>query len=149
MKNFFILVATTFSMVGCISTHNGVFQAPNIQFENPNFTLIKTIDGSASTTYVFGLGAHNKDGLIKEAKEQMYKEHKFLQNQIITNITLDEKESWIFGPLIYKKTIIVSADIIQYGDVKVSELIPDDNHQVSYSEYLKIDDTVFFKDKKE
>ena len=121
MKKLLFLILISINIVGCISLHEGVIFPSTVQLNSPNFSHIKTIDGFATATYVLGFGGYNRQGLIKEAKTRMYEKHRLTKNQIITNITVDEKVTGIFYPIVVTQTIIISADVIQFGDVDPSQ----------------------------
>jgi predicted RecA/RadA family phage recombinase len=153
MKNLILIIVISLSLFGCVSTHSGIFKPSDVQLNNPNFRIIKTIDGFASATYIFGIGGYNREGLIKEAKTLMYKKHKFEKSQTITNITLDEKRTWILAPIIYTNTVYISADIVQFGDELQTALSQDESEPIENqsvpkekNDRLKIGDTIYFKD---
>jgi len=127
MKSLNLLCITILTCIihGCVSIHQGLIQPSQVLLHNSNFKTIKTITGEASATYVFGIGGYNKEGLINEAKKDMYQKYQLSENQAIANITLDSKHTFIFYPLLYTKKIIISADVIQFGtDIKaVNEII--------------------------
>ena len=68
---------------GCASIHSGVIQPSQVQFNSPNFSVIKSIEGEVQATYFLGIGGLLRGGLIKEAKRNMYRKHHFTENQII------------------------------------------------------------------
>lgn len=103
-------------MQGCVSSHSGIILPSQVQLNGPNFKMIKSIQGSAKAIYFLGIGGNKKMGLVNEAKANMYQTHNFAKNQTITNITLDNKHSFFLYPILYMKTIIISADIIQFGE---------------------------------
>ena len=64
---------------------------------------MKTIEGSSTATYILGMGGVFRGGLVNEAKRNMYQKHNLGRNQIIANVTLDETQTYILGPIIYFK----------------------------------------------
>jgi hypothetical protein len=118
----FLVLSINFS--GCISLHNGDFIQPNIPSNKENFRIIKTIRGEASATYILGIGGNLKDGLINEAKINMYGSHELKPNQNITNITKDIKKAYFIIPILYmSETVIVSADIIEFYDREENKIL--------------------------
>ena len=74
------------------TTYEGTLIFPeNVRFDNPNFKYVATIEGSATAEWTgFWISRHEKvNGLINEAKKNMYKNHVFRPNQIVTNLTKD------------------------------------------------------------
>jgi hypothetical protein len=115
-----LLIASTITtlMLGfqsCVSINNGTILQNTQSSTKENFTIVKTISGEATATYILGIGGNNRNGLTKEAKEKMYSNHKLSSNQNITNITLDVRKQYFLIPILYiNETVIVSADVIEY-----------------------------------
>ena len=149
MKYFILASIISLTFLGCVSTHSGLIAPANVQLTNSNFVLVKTIDGFSAATYVFGIGGYDRSGLIKEAKKRMYSEHNFKKSQIITNVTLDEKRTWILAPIVYQKSIFISADVIQFGsDTEInldSSITTRKSNDVEDSNKLKLDQVIYFK----
>ena len=104
----------------CISYHNG-FIAPNsVTVNSPNFQIVETIYGQAVSTYFLGLGRAGRNGLIKEAKKSMYGSYKLSKNQMITNVTVDNKTSLFLGGIFVQNTTFISADVVQFGEFESS-----------------------------
>ncbi|MBI1306785.1 MAG: hypothetical protein GC181_09240 [Bacteroidetes bacterium] len=117
---FLLMLIVSFFGMGCMSFHRGAIQSTNVQFNNPNFRYIKTIEGSSSVTYVLGFGGSKTSGLIMQAKNRMYEGYTFDENQTITNVTLDERQTWIFFPVVCKRMVFISADVYQLGNAAES-----------------------------
>ena len=123
MKKIFIALFCSVALVGCTitrTTYEGTIVFPeNVMFDKANFKYVKTISGSSHAVYN-GYGYDKKrssEGLINTAKENMYKNHVFMPNQIITNIsrdvirTYDEKG---FNSK-YEVKVVISADIYEFS----------------------------------
>ena len=121
-KILFVLCVYLFT--GCSitrTTYDGSIDFPkNIMFDNANFKYVKTISGSSHAVYD-GWGHDKKrvsDGLINTAKANMYKNHTFMPNQVITNIsrdvikTYDEKGSVSK----YEVKVVISADVYEFSN---------------------------------
>ena len=116
MKKFLLIVICFLFFDSCISYHNG-FVAPNsVTVNSPNFKVIETIYGQAGATYFLGLGGTGKNGLIKEAKDYMYASYKLSDNQMITNITVDNKTSLFLGGIFAQHTTYISADVVEFSE---------------------------------
>lgn len=113
----FILLLST---QGCVSLHEGNFQTTSFTIKE-NFKIITTIQGDAQATYFLGMGGGVRDGLVNEAKRNMYSTYLLEANQNITNITTDIKvTSFILPGLFQSKSVIVSADIIEFYDSQIN-----------------------------
>lgn len=118
MKYFlrFSSILFLFIYSSCISTHSGTFQSPSFSVKN-NFKLVSSIEGNSSATYIFGIGGNLREGLVSEAKKNMYSKYSIQSNQNITNITTDIKIKYFILPIIYmSQNVIISADVIQFYD---------------------------------
>jgi hypothetical protein len=104
----------------CVSLHSG-FVAPNsVSITSPNFKVISTIYGESNAIYFLGLGGTGKDGLIKEAKKNMYESYNLNNSEMITNITVDNKTSLYFGGIFAQHSVFISADVVKFGESESS-----------------------------
>lgn len=116
----------------CISTHSGSFQSPSFSIKN-NFKIVTTIEGNSNATYIFGIGGNLREGLVSEAKKNMYSKYSIQSNQNLTNITTDIKVTYFILPLLYiSQNVMVSADVIQFYD-NSNELNLEDKNVVKLS----------------
>ena len=107
---------------GCVSIHNGVIAPNSVNVSTDNFQIIKTIDGKATAGYFLGFGGGGKNGLVKEAKRDMYKSHPPSTNEMITNITVDDKKFFLFGGIYIEHTVFVSADVVRFGEYNIGQV---------------------------
>ncbi len=118
MKQIFTFFAFLYLLLqsSCMSLHTGSMQQSSFLAKN-NFKVVATIEGSSKATYVFGIGGNNKDGLVKEAKRNMYMYYTLEANQILTNITTDVKTRFFILPFLFMdRQVFVSADVVQFYD---------------------------------
>jgi hypothetical protein len=118
MKHLFTFSSILFLLMqsSCMSLHTGSMQQSSFLAKN-NFKVVATIEGSSKATYVFGIGGNNKDGLVKEAKRNMYSYYTLEANQILTNITTDVKTRFFILPFLFMdRQVFVSADVVQFYD---------------------------------
>lgn len=94
--------------------NNSMLIAPSASINKSNFKIVKNVIGTSKSSYILGIGGLNQNGLINEAKLQLYENAKLKNNQLIGNVTLDEKITYIFTPIYYSKTVIMTADIIEF-----------------------------------
>jgi hypothetical protein len=116
MNHFFKILTFSSALFfsSCISTHTGSIQ-PSSFSTNNNFKIITTIEGKSQAVYILGIGGNYADGLVNEAKKNMYINYTLKSNQNLTNITTDIKKTYFILPLLYmSQTVIVSADVIQF-----------------------------------
>lgn len=92
------------------STYTGTLTA---NYSGPIPDEIKSFTGEASATYIFGIGGNRHQGLIQEAKENLYyKVRKFDKPKLI-NYAVDIKRSHY---LFYSKTkVFVTAEMSNYA----------------------------------
>ena len=128
MKRLLVFVFIGILFQGCISLHNGIIAPNSVDVSTDNFQIIKTIDGKATAEYFLGLGGGGRKGLVKEAKRDMYKNHPPSSNEMITNITVDDKKLFFLGGLYIEHTVFVSADVVRFGEyVKKEDKSPSIN----------------------
>ena len=113
MKRLLVFIFIGIILQGCISLHNGVIAPNSVNVSTDNFQIVKSISGEASALYILGIGGAKKDGLVREAKINMYNDYP-QTNEIITNITVDNKQTFI-GFLVMQHSVIVSADVVKFG----------------------------------
>ena len=116
MKNLtrLILFSLPILFSSCLSTFRGEIQQSGFSINDCDFQIIKTVEGSAKATYILGIGGNLRDGLINDAKRNMYSTFKLGPNQQITNITTDIKGTSFIIPIFSTQTAIITADIIEF-----------------------------------
>ncbi len=118
MKQIFTILSILYLLLqsSCMSLHKGSIQQSSFLAKN-NFKVVATIEGSSKATYVLFIGGNNKDGLVKEAKRNMYSYYTLEANQILTNITTDVKTRFFILPFLFMdRQVFVSADVVQFYD---------------------------------
>ena len=115
MKRLLVFVFTGILFQGCISLHSGVIAPNSVSVNSDNFQIVKSISGEAKALYILGFGGAIKEGLVREAKINMYDKYPPKPNEIITNIAVDNKQTFFFGFLVIEHSVIVSADVVKFG----------------------------------
>tara|TARA_R110001632_G_scaffold46859_2_gene118842 strand:- start:1309 stop:1977 length:669 start_codon:yes stop_codon:yes gene_type:complete len=123
-----------------LTTYTGeLINPPTVAFNKPNFRYITTISGSEAAFYHgFWLSQKSRtiNGLINEAKKDMYSKHQLSPNQIITNMTRDvirthNSKGW--GR--YEVKVVLSGDIYEFYNGDPSRFktpnITDDEQETS------------------
>ena len=89
-----------------------------------NYSIINTVKGEATATYIVGIGPFN-DRLYSRAKKDMLKNANLAgggnKSRALINITTDEQIKyfvWPFPPLPiwFNKTVFVTADVIEFRE---------------------------------
>ena len=115
-KIFIFTVALEF-ICGC-SYHQGQFQpsaVTEVHLEKANYVVIDHIEASASATYLLSMN-FNYQSLFDDAlKSLMEKAAMKGKPRALVNLTEDKKFEGIW-PLVFTKTIYVSANVIEFKD---------------------------------
>jgi hypothetical protein len=142
MKHIFTFSIILFLIIhsSCISTHNGFIQSPSFSVKN-NFKIVSTIEGKSKATYILGIGGNLREGLINEAKKNMYSKYSLNANQNLTNITVDIKRTFFILPLFFmSQNIIVSADVIEFYD-NIDEVKVIEKSKIKMSQEIEVSTT--------
>ena len=121
MKELIVFMFSVVLLGSCsYTTYEGTLIFPeNVRFDKPNFKYVATIEGSATAEWIgFWISRHEKvNGLINEAKKNMYKNHVFRPNQIVTNLTKDVvRTSGGDGKTRLNVKVIMSGDVYEFSD---------------------------------
>ena len=87
------------------NTNNHNISETQVVLDKANFTVIGTVSGSASASYIIGIGGLSKKSLKGNALAKMYENANLTGSQAIINVTFKQRISSI---LIYSK--------IEYND---------------------------------
>jgi hypothetical protein len=102
---------------GCtVTNYDGKIYPTTVEFNKANFKYIKTIKGVSEATYDgFGGDKKQTDGLISEAKYNMYNQHPLKENQVPTNLTVDVLRERDPNQL-RKVRVVITADIFEFSN---------------------------------
>ena len=82
-----------------------------------NYNVLGQVTGEASASFILGFGPTNSR-LYSIAKKQLHNEaqlSKSKKSRALINLTTDIQSKWIIYPIFYyKKTVTVSADVIEF-----------------------------------
>jgi hypothetical protein len=117
MKKLIVFMLSIVLLGSCISLHKGHIAPNSVSLSSDNFQVVKSISGEAKALYVLGIGGFNIEGLLREAKINMYNKYPPKPNEIITNITVDNKQTFFLGFLVMQHSVIVSADVVKFGSL--------------------------------
>jgi len=149
MKRLLVFVFAVAFLGSCtVTLYDGKIYPSNVEFNQPNFIYIKTIKGSAEATFnAFGWDKEKSDGLVNEAKKNMYLRHPLKANQVPTNVTVDilkvgEPNSLAKnGISLTKVRVIITADIFEFykGDGPIQEFNSEIKNKINDSNSKNID----------
>ena len=122
MKKIYLSLFIAVILESCnIAYYDAVIHPANVQFNQPNFKYVKTIEGTAEGYHGALVWDNNvKTGLVNLAKKNMYANHNLSANQIITNVTVDitkerEPSTYYFGESSLRTArVVISADIYEF-----------------------------------
>ena len=112
MKKIILLFITTIMLSACASLHSGYMTGVAPPVEN-NFQYVGNALGTSQATYILGIGGLNREGLVREAKNNLIENNPVKDGQTLVNFTVDHKKSVYLGIVITHK-VIITADILQY-----------------------------------
>lgn len=88
--------------------------ATEVHLSGNNFKVIDQVSGSSVASYVFAIGAMNKKQLYENAYAAMMKKANLMNgSKAIINLMTEEHFSG-FAPLFLRKTITVSAQVVEF-----------------------------------
>jgi hypothetical protein len=118
MKNL-ILVSLIMALFASCATFNPNVHSQNVNqtqvvLTNNNFKVIKRVQGSATATYVFGIGGLNKKGLVASSRKDMYESAKLDGSQIIISEHTEWKMSSVVPFVWGSATVTTSGYVIEF-----------------------------------
>jgi len=96
-------------LLASCAIHDGMLSSPT-SLANPSCERIGTAYGSSKTWQLFGIGGTQRDALVLDAKEEMYRNFSLVPGQHYDFVTVDFKRS--FFPFFSSTQVVVSADIL-------------------------------------
>lgn len=116
MKTFWIyLIMLCFALFSSCAIHSGYLNN-SASLSQGNFHYSKfSISGTASTTYVFGIGGLRKRAIVEEAKRDMLEKNPLKSNQVLANTTVNWKFAYFL--IISKLTCTVTGDVVEFDSV--------------------------------
>ena len=101
-------------LCGC-ALHIGTISS-NAMLNTNNFKIVGTAKGEATAKYWLGIGGLGRQGLVNEAKQDLYKNTPLKPNQTLANLTYDIKKNYIL--IYWQQKAIVTADIVEFTGSK-------------------------------
>jgi hypothetical protein len=114
MKKVLSFAVIAIFFTSCMAFHAGTTSG-SAALSSANFDYVqKGITGSTSAIYIFGFGGMLQDKMVEKAKEDMLKKHPLQSNQALANVTVDVKNTLIFGTVYRQFTVNVTADVVEF-----------------------------------
>ncbi|BDD05635.1 DUF6567 family protein [Aureibacter tunicatorum] len=114
LRKSILLLAISAGLSSCAFHMGGL--TGNASLGNNNFQVVDFAIGTANTTQVLGIGGLKKDGLVLEAKRNLYANRPLKKGQALANVTVDFKRSYYF--LVSTTEVTVTAEVVDFNDVK-------------------------------
>ena len=93
MKKLILLFITTIMLSGCVSLHSGYMTGVAPPVEN-NFKYVGNASGKSQATYILGIGGFDREGLVREAKNNLIQNNPIKDWQTLVNFTIDQERSF-------------------------------------------------------
>ena len=116
-KKFLFITAVVLMMglflSGCSITGGNIGHGINteVQLNQANFEVVKTVTGSASARYILGLNFSRQD-LHGRARRNMVNNANLQGSQALINVTTDIRRSWLI--IFTRETVFVSAEVVEF-----------------------------------
>ena len=102
-------------MTGCSTTSGNIGHSirTDVQLSQANYTVLKTVSGSAEADYFFNMGP-NKQDLYAQAKRDMISQADLIGgSRAIITVPPDTQETF-FGFIWTQKKVYVSGEVIEF-----------------------------------
>jgi len=145
-RKFFntLVICCTIASAGCMYTetlHTSIYHGTDDHAGLSDFYYLQYgVSGSASASYNFRGGGYVREGLLAEAKRNLMRQYPLGPNQAYSNVAIDDlhtrsglqtTEGRTTSTVVI--TVVVSADIIQYGIPPTNYELPGENSNGSLS----------------
>ena len=145
-RKFFntLVICCTIASAGCMYTetlHTSIYHGTDDHAGLSDFYYLQYgVSGSASASYNFRGGGYVREGLLAEAKRNLMRQYPLGPNQAYSNVAIDDlhtrsglqtAEGRTTSTVVI--TVVVSADIIQYGIPPTNYELPGENSNGSLS----------------
>lgn len=117
--NFYVSVMLIITISSCGVSHAFIFNhnqhATQVHLASNNFKVIDKVRGSEEVSYVLLIGGNTKKQLYANAYANMVNNAKLDGSKALVNV-LTEEHVGGFPPFYFKRTITVSAHVIEFTD---------------------------------
>ena len=110
------IIATIGTMItGCSVTSGGIGHSiiTEVQLNQNNFKVIKSVTGEATATYVCGVFGPSKGNLLDQARRGMIQQAGLVgTSNAVIKVTTDIMQNW--NPILTAKVAYVSGEVVQF-----------------------------------
>ena len=114
MKVKSLLFALAFALVLSSCAFHGGSYVSSANINRGNFKIVKNVSGQSRTLKVFGIGGLSKDALVAEARANLALKYPLEPNQILANVSVDSKNSFLL--IVGINRVTITGDIIEFVD---------------------------------
>ncbi len=110
-------------LYGCFALHQGQYNS-STAISSANFKIIGQVKGMGRVYYFLGIGGLGNNGLLSQARNNIFENYSLPQGVCLANETVDYKTVFFF--LYFEKTAIITADVVDFNvpsSLKMSDLI--------------------------
>jgi uncharacterized protein YbjQ (UPF0145 family) len=119
MKKLVLLIsvcAVMFVFTGCAGLHSFSYETltrTEVVLSENNFRVVGPVEGTVSSTYIFGIGGMSKKTIRDNAVQQMFKNANLKGSQAIINVNISTTDQTVLG-VWSKKEVTAYGTIIEY-----------------------------------
>jgi type III secretory pathway lipoprotein EscJ len=112
-KIFSLFTLATLLLLSSCSVFNPNVSSSNLNqtqvvLQSNNFKVIKKVEGSASATYILGIGGLGKKGLVSAARKDMYDNSGIVGSQVIISEHTEWKTSNLI-PYVWGRAVVTTS----------------------------------------
>ena len=90
-------------------------QVTQVVLDEANYTYVGSATGEASSVNILGIGPFGAKALVQEAKEDLLENvDLYSGSRALVNVVIDHKYTY-FSWIYVKKTVYVSADVVEFN----------------------------------
>ena len=109
-----LLLSATGCSLSSYMTQNQNQNQTNVVLSDDNYKIVKTVEATASSSYVFGIGGLSKKALMSNAVSELTKKANLTGSQALVNVTVHIQNKII---LVWnKKTVVAHGTVIEFTD---------------------------------
>jgi hypothetical protein len=108
-----LIALALIALLSSCAMHQG-YIVSSAALSSNNFIYVKDgVKGTATATYVFGMGGLSKEGLVDAAKQDMLSTNPLRDNQALVNLTVNWKKSFVL-PFAITHRCTITGDIVEF-----------------------------------
>ena len=112
-----LIIAVCGLFFGSCAMHGG-YVTDSAALSTNNFAYArKMVEGTATATYIFGIGGLKRQALVEEARINLLDNYQLQDNQALVNTTVSFKMTFVL-PFFMQNKCTVSASVVQFNPVE-------------------------------